>query len=418
MNGKPWSREEVDFLRQVYPVGGSNKFREKFSGRSCFAVSNKANKLKLVCRSWFKKTLGVHGVHPNKNSWKLAEIAYLKKVYLAGGVSAFRSRFPKRTYSAVVGCTRKLGLKRRVRFSNDEEDFLRRVYPEGGVKAFRERFSLRSKTAVISHAFLLGIRYNPFWSKEKVAYLKKFYSVGGSKAFRLMFPDVPLHIIHKKVHKLGIKRQIFWSENEMQYLKKVYPESGSELFHLRFPQRSIRAIHNRARKFGISCLDIGFSKRGSRSPRWNGGSSFEPYSTGFTEHLKENVRDFYGRRCLNCGDAEGKLRLPVHHIDYNKKNHAIINLVSLCSSCHTATNSHRSVWKVHLKFLQKQYWKREGRPDSAKTQLHQGVFEVPTEGNSPSRINSPAQGFPVGKRVISDVCFPSHVDGLNRQGVD
>jgi len=86
---------------------------------------------------------------------------------------------------------------------------------------------------------------------------------------------------------------------------------------------------------------------------------------------------------------------------------------------------------------------REGRPDSTKTRLHQGVFEVPTEGNSLFRTNNPpmmgfpARGhgspmnavcanepiapplkcFPVGKRVISDVCFPSHVDGLNRQGV-
>jgi len=79
---------------------------------------------------------------------------------------------------------------------------------------------------------------------------------------------------------------------------------------------------------------------------------------------------------------------------------------------------------------------REGRPDSTKTRLHQGVFEVPTEGNSLSRTNPPAHGspmntvcanepiapplrcFPVGKRVIPDVCSPHIVNGFKLQGVD
>lgn len=69
--------------------------------------------------------------------------------------------------------------------------------------------------------------------------------------------------------------------------------------------------------------------------------------------------------------------------------------------------------------------RREGLPESAKTPLTQGVSEVPTERSSPMSIVCanepmfpPAKGFPVGKRVFPDVCFPSHADGFKQRGVD
>jgi len=276
-------------------------------------------------------------------------------------------------------------------WSMEEEDFLRCVYPEGGTMAFQKMFPMRSKLAVITRAHLLGVKYMSYWSKEKILYLKKVYFVGGSKAFRLKFPQVPMHIVHKKVWKLGLKRQKLWSYEEGNYLKKVYPIRGVEFFLLRFPCRSNVAVQCKANELGICCLNKGYSVRGSRSPKWNGGSSFEPYSVGFTEHLKESVRDFYGRRCLICGSVENELRLPVHHIDYNKKNHAFSNLVSLCFSCHTKTSfSSRTVWMIQLKFLQKQFYK--------------------------SRID-----FPVPRHALNRFfCrlrngFPHNVDGRNSQ---
>ena len=39
-----------------------------------------------------------------------------------------------------------------------------------------------------------------------------------------------------------------------------------------------------------------------------------------------------------------KIGKPSHHIDYNKKNNVLKNLVTLCFNCHSMTNSHRESW--------------------------------------------------------------------------
>ena len=35
----------------------------------------------------------------------------------------------------------------------------------------------------------------------------------------------------------------------------------------------------------------------------------------------------------------------IHHIDYDKINNNIINLISLCKECHSKTNSNREFWR-------------------------------------------------------------------------
>lgn len=71
------------------------------------------------------------------------------------------------------------------------------------------------------------------------------------------------------------------------------------------------------------------------------------YGEKFTEELKETIRNRDNRRCQLC-DLEEKncnVKLHVHHINYEKKNCSKINLISLCPSCHTATNTNREYWK-------------------------------------------------------------------------
>ena len=41
-------------------------------------------------------------------------------------------------------------------------------------------------------------------------------------------------------------------------------------------------------------------------------------------------RDNYG--CRDCGKTG---RLDIHHVDFNKKNNDIENLITVCASCHT-----------------------------------------------------------------------------------
>ena len=69
---------------------------------------------------------------------------------------------------------------------------------------------------------------------------------------------------------------------------------------------------------------------------WQGGKSFEPYSPEFNEELKERIRNRDNYRCQICGISENELNyaLCIHHIDEDKKNNSLTNLISLCISCH------------------------------------------------------------------------------------
>lgn len=75
---------------------------------------------------------------------------------------------------------------------------------------------------------------------------------------------------------------------------------------------------------------------------------FNEYGSKFTEELKEIIRNRDGRKCqlCNCDERDCIVKLHVHHIDYDKKNCNPSNLVSLCGSCHTATNTNREYWKI------------------------------------------------------------------------
>lgn len=78
---------------------------------------------------------------------------------------------------------------------------------------------------------------------------------------------------------------------------------------------------------------------------------------GFTEKLKELIRDRHGRMCAFCGSLEDKRKHHVHHIDYDKKNSRPNNLLCLCNTCHPKTNFNREFWKEEcLKVMKKNNW--------------------------------------------------------------
>ena len=87
-----------------------------------------------------------------------------------------------------------------------------------------------------------------------------------------------------------------------------------------------------------------------KNPNWKGGLSFEEYGLEFDNPLKEQVRFRDGYKCKLCGcsQLENAKQLDVHHIDYNKKNVDINNLISLCRSCHIKTNYNRTYWQEYF----------------------------------------------------------------------
>jgi predicted nucleic acid-binding Zn ribbon protein len=92
-------------------------------------------------------------------------------------------------------------------------------------------------------------------------------------------------------------------------------------------------------------------KYGKDHPNWHGGSSFEGYPIEFNRKLKREIRERDNYKCQECGYTEKQLgyKLSIHHIDFNKMNNQLSNLISLCKSCHAQTNFNREDWEIYFR---------------------------------------------------------------------
>lgn len=98
---------------------------------------------------------------------------------------------------------------------------------------------------------------------------------------------------------------------------------------------------------------------------WNGGSSFEPYGLDFNERFRELVRQRDNYCCVICNKTQEELgeKLSIHHIDYDKTNSFLQNVVSLCREHHTITNINRELWKLFFQKLLTERYKYEYTKD-------------------------------------------------------
>ncbi len=93
---------------------------------------------------------------------------------------------------------------------------------------------------------------------------------------------------------------------------------------------------------------------------WQNGISFEPYTIEFNRQLKELIRSRDNFTCQDCGVTEKEMdrRLCIHHIDYNKENCLLDNLITLCRSCNAKVNFNRKQWTEY--FQEKIMYKKGG----------------------------------------------------------
>lgn len=92
-------------------------------------------------------------------------------------------------------------------------------------------------------------------------------------------------------------------------------------------------------------LKMSFVKKdkfiGHENPNWKGGISCEPYCQDWTNILKEYIKERDGYKCLNPYCQNEKIKLFIHHINYNKKDCQPENLITVCNSCNSRANSDR-----------------------------------------------------------------------------
>ncbi len=93
-------------------------------------------------------------------------------------------------------------------------------------------------------------------------------------------------------------------------------------------------------------MKMSLSRCGPFSSNWKGGISFEPYCCIFSiQEFKDIILERDNYRCQNP-DCNGiSKRRCIHHIDYDKKNCKLNNLITLCASCNTRANTNRDEWQ-------------------------------------------------------------------------
>lgn len=85
---------------------------------------------------------------------------------------------------------------------------------------------------------------------------------------------------------------------------------------------------------------------GDKHHAWSGGSSYEPYcSIWLDKSFKKLVLERDNYQCQNPDCWGTGSKLTRHHIDYNKKNCDLSNIIVLCDSCNSRANKNRECWK-------------------------------------------------------------------------
>ena len=99
---------------------------------------------------------------------------------------------------------------------------------------------------------------------------------------------------------------------------------------------------------------------GSNAHYYKGGSKFvKDYGGEFTKKLHYNIRERDNFQCQNCLLLEKDRKHSVHHIDLNKKNNSLINLILLCPKCHQ---------EEHIRIRKKQgYYLKKGSETIIRT---------------------------------------------------
>jgi len=119
------------------------------------------------------------------------------------------------------------------------------------------------------------------------------------------------------------------------------------------------------------------AQRGEERWNWQGGKSYEEYPREFNDIIKFKIRERDGHKCMFCGapQIEFERTLDVHHIDYNKSNCAIENLITLCSKDNTRANIDRQKCQTYFESLMRQKYDYDYKKIAVKNRRPLNEFE-------------------------------------------
>ncbi len=166
---------------------------------------------------------------------------------------------------------------------------------------------------------------NPFYGKkhtEENRKIIKFYSTGKNN---------PMYGKSKELSpKFGKSNK--WGKHSLESRKKISKNNAKTMLGKKWSKEMKK--------------QMSLSHGGTGIPY-----ELTEYGAEFDNPLKEQIRFRDKYKCKECGcsQLENDKQLDIHHMDYNKKNNRIDNLVALCHSCHMRTNKNREYWTKYFK---------------------------------------------------------------------
>ena len=148
--------------------------------------------------------------------------------------------------------------------------------------------------------------------------------------------------------KITLRRKKYCEENKDK-IKKYYKENRNIILkqYKELRERKKLKKNNKCIVCGEPALDSYCSDECKKIVMKEGGYSIwiakNQYPIEWTEELRKSIRDRDNNRCMRCGRPREELKhsLSVHHIDADKNNCSLNNLISLCDgikgSCHSLT---------------------------------------------------------------------------------
>ena len=141
----------------------------------------------------------------------------------------------------------------------------------------------------------------------------------------------PYHVVKRRRYvRFGIKTPHVYSEHLLKYARK---------------KKTTKHRDNLA-----NALSKAHKSDAFKNNVYMKGYFYKDYGKGFTGGLRRKVREKFDYKCILCEKSEETLGEPLHahHVDYNKTNNTLNNLVPLCRSCHAMTNWRKEEWKNYF----------------------------------------------------------------------
>ncbi len=185
----------------------------------------------------------------------------------------------------------------------------------------------------------------------KISFFKgKHHSVESKRKLSISHKGKPSQNKGKVIPKISENNKKRWADPE--YKKRVSAAISKGRLGQKLSEETCKkiSIANKGQKVHSDEWKQILRERfkGEKNPAWKGGISSVEYGQEFNKRLKDFIirRDNY--TCQICNIAFLHNKLVVHHIDYDKKNNIIENLVCLCHVCHSKTNFNRERWILYF----------------------------------------------------------------------